>query len=175
MALDLIFAPHSLLSKSLTKQERTKISALFREIESFVHPASLLNACAMPLPDKSGAGAVVALQSSECMLMVTTPFGMLLLSLDTELDVSTVVSLMSFIKERTEGARDTMGNVHNIDNPISADQNRLEELEDQEKLLYSLREIAETSEDAESVRVAFIALTTTDVGTSYIRDNPIKL
>lgn len=52
---------------------------------------------------------------------------------------------------------------------------RIGELEEQEKLLYALREIAETSEDAESCRVAFIALTTTTAGQSYIRENPIKL
>lgn len=56
-----------------------------------------------------------------------------------------------------------------------ADENRLNELEDTQKLLYALREIAETSEDAESVRVAFIALSTTAIGSTYLRENPIKL
>jgi hypothetical protein len=128
----------------------------------------------MPLPEKNGAVAVVVQPSSETTLTIITPYGMLLLSLDIELDVFTVVSLTNFIKGRTEGARDTMGDVTAIDNPISA-ITRLGELEDQEKIMYALREIAETSEDAESVRVAFIALTTTEVGQSYMRENPIKL
>lgn len=60
------------------------------------------------------------------------------------------------------------------DNPVSADV-RLDELEDQEMLLYALREIAEMSEDADSTRTAFIALTTTSLGKSYLEGNPIKL
>lgn len=176
MDSDLTFAPHSLLSKSLTRQESSAISVLCQEIESFVHPAFLQNACAMPLPERNGAAAVVVQLYSGSMLTVITPYAMLLLSLDTELDASTAVSLMNFIRARTEGARDTIVTVD--DNVITvgqADANRIGELEEQEKLLYTLREIAETSEDAESVRVAFIALTTTEVGKSYMRENPIKL
>ncbi len=142
---------------------------MFREIESLLPPESLQNAYAMPLPDKNGAVAVVVQQSFEATLTVITPYGMLLLSLDIELDASSVASLMSSIKERTEGACDIMEGV------ALENTHRLGELEDQEKLLYTLREIAETSEDAEPVRVALIALTTTSTGQIYRRDNPIKL
>ena len=58
---------------------------------------------------------------------------------------------------------------------MDAGSTRIEELEDTQKLIYTLREIAETSEDPDSVRVAFIALTTTAVGQAYLRENPIKL
>lgn len=61
-------------------------------------------------------------------------------------------------------------------NPMSADDhNRMTELENTQTLLYCLREIAENSEDAESTRVAFIALTTTAAGQAYLEGNPIKL
>jgi hypothetical protein len=172
MALDLIFAAPSFLSKSFTNQETTAISVLFQEIASLLPPQSLQTACAMPPPDKNGAVGVVVQPSSETTVTAITPYGMLLLSLNTELDVSSAESLTNFIKERMEGAREMEGNI--IAGPFE-NTHRLGELEDQEKLLYTLREIAETSEDAESVRVAFIALTTTAIGQTYIRENPIKL
>lgn len=172
MGLDLIFEAPSLRSRDFTKQERTEISALFREIESLLPRESLLTACAMPLPDRNGVAGAVVLPSSETTLLVTTPYGMLLLLLNTELDVSFAVSLMSFIRARTEGAHDIMDNV--TAGPFE-NTHRIGELEEQEKLLYTLHEIAETSEDAESVRTAFIALTQTTIGQTYLREHPIKL
>lgn len=99
---------------------------------------------------------------------------MLLLSYEGELDATSAELLTSFIRGRTEG-------VHDVEDlPMTMDQaeahaNRINELEDIEKLMYALREIAETSEDAESVRVAFIALAGTTIGQTYLRENPIKL
>lgn len=52
---------------------------------------------------------------------------------------------------------------------------RLNELEDIEKLLLVVHEIAETSEDAESVRLAFCALTSTKLGRDYLEEHPIPL
>lgn len=125
----------------------------------------------MPPTEKNGAVAVVAQPCSGTTLLVITPYGTLLLSYEDELDVSSVELLTSFIKGLTEGAPEVNG-----DNPISADHTaRINELEDQEKLLYALREIAETSDDPESVRVAFISLSTTTAGQTYLRENPIKL
>lgn len=171
MALDLIFAPRSLLSRSFTRREATKITALFRAIESLRHLPRLLSACAIPPTEKSGAAGVVVQPSSCTTAAVITPYGTLLLSYEDELDATSAELLTSFIRGFTEGPPEMQS-----DNPISADEyNRINELEDQEKLLYALREIAETSEDAESVRVAFIALSTTTIGQTYIRENPIKL
>lgn len=62
-----------------------------------------------------------------------------------------------------------------MNEPIQSEAARVDELEEQELLLYALGEIAEESADAESVRVAFIALTTTNIGKSYLEGNPIKL
>ena len=56
-----------------------------------------------------------------------------------------------------------------------AQAQRLDELEDIEKLLLVIHEIAETSEDAESVRLAFVALTSTKLGRDYLTDHPIPL
>ena len=56
-----------------------------------------------------------------------------------------------------------------------AEANRLDELEDIEKLLLVVHEIAETSEDAESVRLAFVALTSTKLGRDYLEEHPIPL
>jgi hypothetical protein len=169
------FAPtlslHSLQSRNFTRRESTKISALYRAIVSLRLLPPLLSAYAILPPARSGAGVVAAQPSSGSTLVVITPYGMLLLSFEDELDATSAELVMSFTKGFTEGPPD-------MDNPISADQahaDRINELEDQEKLLYALREIAETSEDAESVRVAFIALSTTTVGSTYIRENPIKL
>lgn len=171
MALGLTLNLHSLQSRSFTKAEISRISALYLAIGSLIPHESLLSACATPPADRNGAVGVVVQQSSDSTLALITPCGTLLLSLKVALDVSTAELVMSFTKAFMEGARD-------MDNPISSDQasaSRIGELEEQEKLLYTLREIAETSEDAESVRVAFIALTTTVVGQSYMRENPIKL
>ena len=93
---------------------------------------------------------------------------MLLLSCEDELDACSVELLTSFIKGRTEGVRD-------VTTAGPFEDKRLEELEDTQTLLYALREVAESSEDPESVRVAFIALTSTDAGQSYLKGNPIKL
>lgn len=125
----------------------------------------------MPPADRSGAVGVGVLQSSGGTLMLITPYGTLLLSLKDELDAFSAELVMSFTKG-------FMGGPDSMDNPIistDADLSRIGQLEEEEKLLYTLREIAETSEDAESVRVAFIALTTTAVGQAYLRENPIKL
>lgn len=171
VALDLIFAPPSLLSRSFTRRESTKILALFRAIESLLPPDFLLNAYAIPLQDKSGAVGVVALPPGGTTLHVITPYGTLLLLLQDELDASSAASVTSFIKVLTGGS-DMMPGIGQ--NPTSA-ENRIAELEEVEKFMYCLREIAETSEDAESVRVAFLALTSTTIGTSYLKENPIKL
>lgn len=56
-----------------------------------------------------------------------------------------------------------------------AEANRLGELEDIEKLLLVIHEIAETSEDAESVRLAFTALVSTKLGKNFLEDHPIPL
>lgn len=120
--------------------------------------------------------AVVAgLPSSNTTLAVTTPYGTLLLSFEDELDATSAELLTSFIRGLTEGAHDVAGFPGESPSEGDAHTARINELEDIEKLLYALREIAETSEDAESVRVAFIALSTTTVGSTYIRENPIKL
>ena len=175
MALDLILSPHSLLSRSFTKVEISKISALFRAIESLPFLPSLQSAFAMPPTEKNGAVGVVAQPCSGTTLVVITPYGTLLLSYEGELDVTSAELVMNFTKGFTGGAPD-MANISPMDNPISHDATaRISELEDIEKLLYALREIAETSEDAESVRVAFISLSTTDVGQTYLKGNPIKL
>ncbi|QXN76659.1 hypothetical protein [Mycobacterium phage Maco6] len=52
---------------------------------------------------------------------------------------------------------------------------RLQELEDTELLLYALHELASSSNDAESVRVAFAALTSTSLGLNYLKGHPITL
>lgn len=160
---------HSLQSRNFTKQEITRISVLFRVIESLLPRGSLLNACATPPADRNGAVGVVALQNSDSTLAIITPYGTLHVSLKDELDVSSAELVMSFTKAFMEG-RDNVDMTRE-----EADVSRIGQLEEEEKLLYTLREIAETSEDAESVRVAFIALTTTEVGKSYMRENPIKL
>lgn len=152
-----------------------KITALYHAIESLKLPESLQNASAIPLQGKNGAAAVVGQQCSGTTVLLIMPYGMLLLSFSEELDATSVVYLTNFIKVLT-GEQDDM--MLNVDNPISSDQAnalRVGELEEQEKLLYALHEIAETSEDAESVRVAFITLTTTEVGQAYMKGNPIKL
>lgn len=171
MDLDLILSPHSLLSRSFTKQERTQISRLFREIESLPFLPRLLSAFAMPPTEKNGAVAVVAQPCSGTTLMVITPYGTLLLSYEDELDATSAELLTSFTKGRMEGVR----NVDMTADEADAHASRINELEDIEKLMYALREIAETSEDAESVRVAFIALSTTTIGQTYLRENPIRL
>ena len=56
-----------------------------------------------------------------------------------------------------------------------AEANRLDELEDIEKLLLVIHEIAETSEDAESVRLAFCALTSTQLGKRYLEEHLITI
>lgn len=169
---------HSLQSKSFTSLEITAITRLYQEIVSSPLLPPLQSAYAILPPARNGVGVVGAQPSSGSTIMVITPYGMLLLSFQDELDATSAVWLTSFIKERTEGVRDTMtvmDNPRSADNINRAETTRLGELEDTQKLLYSLREIAETSEDPESVRVAFIALTTTAQGQSYLRENPIKL
>lgn len=169
-----ILSLHSLQSRSFTSRESMRITQLYLGIVSLPLPQRLLSAYAILPPARSGAGVVAVQPDSGSTLVVITPYGMLLLSFEDELDASSAASLTSFIKKHTEGARDTMTAVS--DNPISADEvNRLGELEDTEKLLYALREVAETSEDAESVRVAFIALYSTELGKNYMRENQIRL
>ena len=162
---------HSLRSRNFTKQESTRITALFHVLASSLLRESLLSGYAMPPADKNGAVGVGVLPSSDGTMALITPYGTLLLLLKDELDAFSAELVMNFTKG-------FMGGPVNMDNPISSDQadaSRIGQLEEEEKLLYTLREIAETSEDAESVRVAFIALTTTDVGQAYLRGNPIKL
>lgn len=128
----------------------------------------------MPRPVKSGAVVAGVQLDSGSTVVVTMPYGTLLLLFEDELDVSSVESLTSFIKAHTVGTEyDTMGEV--TAGPFNENVGRITELEESNQLLYALHEIAETSEDAESVRVAFIALTNTQVGQSYLRENPIKL
>lgn len=172
---------HSWPSRNFTSQESTQISELYRAIASSQLPLRLLSAYAMPPTARSGAVAVVAPPSSGSTLVLTTRYGTLLLSLRDELDVSTAESVMSFTRGYTGEASEDMMRDVNTDNPMSAgakgmaDANRVGELEEQEKMLYALREIAESSEDAESVRVAFIVLSTTSIGRMYLEGNPIKL
>jgi len=128
----------------------------------------LQSAYAILPPARNGAGVVAAQPSSGTTLALITPYGMLLLSCEDELDACSVELLTSFIKGRTEGVRD-------VTTAGPFEDKRLEELEDTQTLLYALREVAESSEDPESVRVAFIALTSTDAGQSYLKGNPIKL
>lgn len=180
-------------SRSCTKQEISKISALLPGIESLLPQDSLQTVCVMPPLARNGAEGVVVLQSSGFTVVVTTPYGMLLLSCTDELDASSVGLVTSSIKEYTEGQVKQMaegqmpasakrGVIRGVQYPdiheevmSVEDHDRMGELEDTQTLLYSLREIAETSEDAESVRVAFIALTTTASGQAYMEGNPIKL
>lgn len=160
--------------RNFTKLETSRISALLRVIESSPLRPYLRKDYVIPLRDKSGAVGVVVPQYSGPMLILTTPFVTLPLPLLDDPDASTAESAMSFIKERMGEVRDTIHPVKVSDNPVSAEV-RLDELEDQEMLLYALREIAESSEDADSTRTAFIALTTTTLGKSYLEGNPIKL
>ncbi|AZS06615.1 hypothetical protein SEA_JACOREN57_49 [Mycobacterium phage JacoRen57] len=128
------------------------------------------------------AGVVVQRTSGTTVELIT-PYGTLLLSCSDELDASSVELLMSFTKELTAGAHDMIYDVDDngiqksVDyhTQIPTESQRIDELEEVNKLLYTLREIAETSEDAESVRVAFIALSTTNVGRGYLEGNPIGL
>jgi len=167
---------HSWQSRSFTKVESTKISALFHALVSSKLLRCSPNAYAIPLMGKSGVIGVDVPQCSATTLVVITPYGTLLLSLEAGLDVTSVELLTSFITAFTRERP-------NMENPISADAMsidahnaiRLTELEETEKLLYALREIAESSEDAESVRVAFIVLSSTTLGQTYLRENAIKL
>lgn len=169
MALDLILSPHSLLSRNFTKVESSKITALFRAIESLPSLPPLVSACAMPPTERNGAVGVVAQPCSGTTLLAITPYGMLLLSYMGELDAHSVGLLTSFIREHTEGALEVMQD--NADDQVA----RINELEDVQKLCYALHEIAEHGEDAEAVRVAFVALLTTTAGQIYLRENPIRL
>lgn len=146
-----------------------QISRLYRAIVSLRLLPPLQSAYAILPPEKNGAGVVAVQPSSNSMLVVITPYGTLLLSYMDELDATSVELLTSFIRALTEGAHD----VGDFTDQMHVD--RINELEDIEKLMYALREIAETSEDAESVRVAFLALTTTTLGKTYLRGKPIKL
>jgi hypothetical protein len=159
-------------SRSFIKQESIRTSRLLRAIESLRLPGCSLRGSVTLRQGKNGVAAVVVPPSSEHTAIVIMPYGMLLLSLHTAQDVTTVESVMNFIKEFME----EQGDIMNESQPVQeAEARRLNELEDTEKLMYALREIAETSEDPESVRVAFIALTTTRSGIEYLRGNPIRL
>lgn len=129
--------------------------------------------------DMSGAVAVVVPPSSEHTVVLITRSGMLQLSSPTEIDASTAVSLKNFMTESMGGLRDMMSPERRIDMDAitvnEAEAMRLDELEDIEKLLLVIHEIAETSEDAESVRLAFVALTSTKLGRDYLEDHPIPL
>lgn len=129
--------------------------------------------------DMSGAVAVVVPPSSEHTVVLITRSGMLQLSSPTAVDASTAASLKNFMMESMGGARDMIGPERRIDMDAitvnEAQAQRLDELEDIEKLLLVIHEIAETSEDAESVRLAFVALTSTKLGRDYLTDHPIPL
>ena len=129
--------------------------------------------------DMSGAVAVVVPPSSEYTVVLITRSGMLQLSSPTAVDASTAASLKNFMTESMGGARDMMSPERRINMDImtvdQAEANRLDELEDIEKLLLVVHEIAETSEDAESVRLAFVALTSTKLGRDYLEEHPIPL
>lgn len=154
----------SLPSRSFTEQESSRISALYQGLASSLLRKSLLSASAMPPVEKSGAGVVVAPQDFCSTMAIITPCGTLLLSLKVELDAFSAELVMSFTKVFMEGVPE-----------VDTQPGRIKELEEVQRLLYALREIAENSEDAESVRVAFSTLTDTSVGQSYMRENPIKL
>lgn len=165
--------------KSCTRQEILKTSQLCHAIESLLPPESLLTGFAMPPPARSGVGAVDVLAFSGPTVVVITPSGTLLLLLQEDLDASTAELVMNSIKTFTEGQGDMIVHGEGVDyhNQImdvdEAGATRLKELEDTERLLQAMREIAETSEDAESVRLAFIVLTQTTLGLQYIKENPI--
>ena len=129
--------------------------------------------------DMSGAVAVVVPPSSEHTVVLITRYGMLQLSSPTDVDASTAASLKNFMTESMGGPRDMIGPERRINmDAITVDQaeaNRLGELEDIEKLLLVIHEIAETSEDAESVRLAFTALVSTKLGKNFLEDHPITL
>lgn len=129
--------------------------------------------------DMSGAVAVVVPPSSEYTVVLITRSGMLQLSSPTAVDASTAASLKSSMMASTGGPRDMIGPERRINmDAITVDQaeaNRLGELEDIEKLLLVIHEIAETSEDAESVRLAFTALVSTELGKQFLEDHPITL
>jgi hypothetical protein len=128
----------------------------------------LLSASAIPPPDKSGVAVVAVQQNSSTTLAVITRCGTLLLSLKDELDVSTAELVMNFTKA-------FMGEQPNMDVMDESQSDRIVELEEVQKLLYVLHEIASESDEAETVRIALVALTTTKVGQTYMRENPIKL
>lgn len=165
---------HSSQLKNYTKREISRISALLRVIESSPLQPYLQSGYVTPLLARNGVGVVGVPQFSESMIVLITPFVTLPLQLREDVDASTVESAMNFIRERMGEVNDTMRVVKAPDNPVSADV-RLDELEDQEMLLYALREIAEMSEDADSTRTAFVALTATSLGKNYLEGNPIKL
>lgn len=177
---------HSWPSRSFTSQERMTITALFHAIASSRLLPSLQNGYAMPPRGRNGADAVVVQHDSNTTLVVIMPYGTLLLSLQEELDAFSAELATNFIRtfmERWANMAEVptdrsqfppTSKIGYAPNPISSD-GRLQELEENEKLLYALREIAETSDDAESVRVAFIALSTTTIGQAYLKGNPIRL
>lgn len=68
-----------------------------------------------------------------------------------------------------------MGEQPNMEVMDESQSDRIVELEEVQKLLYVLHEIASESDEAETVRIALVALTTTKVGQTYMRENPIKL
>lgn len=55
------------------------------------------------------------------------------------------------------------------------DQDVTQLMQDNLKLVEALHEIASTSEDANTVRVAVAALTTTQTGLSFLQVNPIRM
>jgi hypothetical protein len=124
------------------------------------------------LPAKNGAAAAVVQQSLGSTVVVTTRYGMLLVLFRFGLDATTAESVMNFIKGFMGEQGDTMSNVMTVDEVEHA---RVVELEDQQRLLYALREIAENSDDAEAVKVALVTLATTTIGASYLKENPITL
>lgn len=167
-------------SRSFTEVETTPIIALYQGLVSFGHLKFLRSACAIAPKVKNGAADVDVQQTSSFTLDVITPYGTLLLLLRDAVDASTVASVMNFTKEFTKGVHlnmnreSTLTATHNVDNPLSATQ-RLKELEETSTHLYALREIADTSEDPESVRVAFVALISTQAGLTYLQQNPVVL
>lgn len=173
MGSDPTLPPRLSLSSDFIPAESTPIMGLLRAIESSRLLDSSQIASAIPLPATNGVGVVDARQSLGSTVLVTTRFGTLLLLCRFGLGASIVELLRSFIiTYMDEQGDDTICEVMTVD---EAETTRLVELEDQERLLYALREIASTSNDAESVRVALVTLATTESGAKHLKENPITL
>ena len=176
MASDLTFLLPLNSSENFTAAAISKITALFHAIEYSELLGSSLTGCATRPLDKNGVDVVGVPPSSDTTLIVIMPYATLLLSCLGAPDASTVESLTSFIKTYTGERGDIIRTVNQLSNPMSSEETRrLVELEEVEFLLQNLREIACGSDEGETVRLALLSLSQTEIGREYLKGNPIRL